>query len=677
MKRKANKNGFTLVELVVVVCIFGIILGAILNIIKPTNEIYNDADATMHTNVIGSGLAEYIDDELRYSTRIMILRNYRGVPEVSSDGKIGIIDTSFTDCLVIDNNNLRGSNLKNFDPNADTLVNRFGARGALIKVSKLNTEGFNFNNSVVCKGVDFYDKYGYEMNADCDINNYVSGATQSQGAFGASKYQQTLNFTMETSVPEFENGSYVFNKTKFKKEASIELLNINIDKSDAFVAGCQDLEHDIQETGGIYNPYGTWDYATAPAGATDAQKQYYNHSEDNLYTYIFYKKETSANASKFKVRILYSSGEGCYVPASGDVFKEIEVKKGKYFTVPGLPGDIPGYGSPYYTDDSGNSVNPGDSFQITGDKTFYLVYPADASYDKAYAYYQNYEGTDTMTITILAPAGSSGSCGTNIPGAPADIPANLKFEHWGLASDPSKEPVDVYLSKDGTATFVPVVSERYRVRFFADGTELNVGTPYYVDGGAIASYSGEEIPAPSDQMFDQWVLDGTTDVIDAVAMSDSVAQESTDYPGEKEVIFTATYKEKPASALVVTSCTTTTNWNCIVYSVSIKNTGSEDANKVEVRFPKKDSGIKLDGSGCSDWRFSSYTLTGSQFIFTTRDDQSQIIKAGESISATFTIGCNDIKPDGTQISWYPVEDFYHMPTELVIAASDIEVNEVS
>ena len=178
-------------------------------------------------------------------------------------------------------------------------------------------------------------------------------------------------------------------------------------------------------------------------------------------------------------------------------------------------------------------------------------------------------------------------------------------------------------------------------------------------------------------MFDQWVLDGTTDVIDAVAMSDSVAQESTDYPGEKEVIFTATYKEKPASALVVTSCTTTVNWNTIVYSVSIKNTGSEDANKVEVRFPKKDSNIKLDGSGCSDWRFSSYTLTGSQFIFTTRDDQSQIIKAGESISATFTIACDGVKPEGTQLTWNEPITYYHMPAEYALAASDIEVNQLS
>ncbi len=674
MNKKANKNGFTLVELIVVVCIFGIILGAILNIIRPTNDIYNDADATMHTNVIGSGLAEYIDDELRYSTRIMILKNYRGVPEVTTDGKIGSIDTSFTDCLVIDNNNLRGSNLKNFNASADTPVNRFGARGALIKVSKLNTQGFNFNNSVVAKGVDFYDKYGFTMDAGIDINNYVPGANQDQGAFGTSKYQQTLNFNMQSFVPEFENGDYVFKKTKFKKEASIELLNINIDKSDPFVAGCMDLEENMQI--GV-SFYGTYDYANAPADATDAQKQYYNHTEDNQYTYIFYKKETSANASKFKVRILYSSAEGCYVPASGDVFKEVEVKKGKYFTMPGLPANIPGYDTPYYTDDSAILVNPGDSFQITSDKTFYLCYPPDSNFDKAYAYYQNYEGTATKTVTILAPAGGSGSCGTNPADPPDDLPANMQFEYWGLSTDTSKRPADVYLSKGGTATFVPIVSEAYRIRFYADGTELNASTPYYVGNGAVASYSGEEIPAPEGKMFAGWVLDGTSDLIDSVIISDSIASASTDYPGEKEIVFTATYEDKPASALVVTSCSTTTNWNCIVYSISIKNTGSEDANRIEIKLPKTDPGMKTGGTGCSDWRLSDYSMTSSQFIITSRSDQTKIIKAGESISATFTIACDGVKPEGTQLTWNDPITYYHMPAEYAIAASDIEVNKLS
>ena len=68
-----NRKGFTLVELIVVVTIFGVILGAILNMIKPANNVYHDADATMESNVIGSGLIDYLDDELRYSTNVLVL----------------------------------------------------------------------------------------------------------------------------------------------------------------------------------------------------------------------------------------------------------------------------------------------------------------------------------------------------------------------------------------------------------------------------------------------------------------------------------------------------------------------------------------------------------------------------------------------------------------------------
>ena len=56
-----NRKGFTLVELIVVVTIFGVILGAILNMIKPANNVYHDADATMESNIIGSGLIDYLD----------------------------------------------------------------------------------------------------------------------------------------------------------------------------------------------------------------------------------------------------------------------------------------------------------------------------------------------------------------------------------------------------------------------------------------------------------------------------------------------------------------------------------------------------------------------------------------------------------------------------------------
>ena len=131
MKMKKNNKGFTLVELIVVLCIFGIIMGAILNIIKPTNEVYSDANDTMHTNVIGSGIAEYIDDELRYATNVLVIHNYNGVPKVDNAGKVGnydsLVEVAYTDCFIIDNHNPRGANLDSYDPNADTVVNNFGS----------------------------------------------------------------------------------------------------------------------------------------------------------------------------------------------------------------------------------------------------------------------------------------------------------------------------------------------------------------------------------------------------------------------------------------------------------------------------------------------------------------------------------------------------------------------
>ena len=102
-----NRKGFTLVELIVVVTIFGVILGAILNMIKPANNVYHDADATMESNVIGSGLIDYLDDELRYSTNVLVLKDYIGVPDVSTSGTIGASGVTYSNCIVIDNNNLQ------------------------------------------------------------------------------------------------------------------------------------------------------------------------------------------------------------------------------------------------------------------------------------------------------------------------------------------------------------------------------------------------------------------------------------------------------------------------------------------------------------------------------------------------------------------------------------------
>ena len=106
LKRK-NKHGFTLVELVVVMCIFGMILSCILNFMKPANEVHEDVQATMDANIISSGIIEYLDDELRYANNVLVLQDYLGVPAVSDKGYVGEYNIPFTNCIMIDNVHFR------------------------------------------------------------------------------------------------------------------------------------------------------------------------------------------------------------------------------------------------------------------------------------------------------------------------------------------------------------------------------------------------------------------------------------------------------------------------------------------------------------------------------------------------------------------------------------------
>ena len=71
-----NRKGFTLVELIVVVTIFGVILGAILNMIKPANNVYHDADAPGAAPVLRHRHARQIQ-RARLETLVSDLRHVR------------------------------------------------------------------------------------------------------------------------------------------------------------------------------------------------------------------------------------------------------------------------------------------------------------------------------------------------------------------------------------------------------------------------------------------------------------------------------------------------------------------------------------------------------------------------------------------------------------------------
>ncbi len=500
-----NRKGFTLVELIVVVTIFGVILGAILNMIKPANNVYHDADATMESNVIGSGLIDYLDDELRYSTNVLVLKDYIGVPDVSTSGTIGGSGVTYSNCIVIDNNNLRGYSLKNYSGNdTDTAAKRMGAKGCILNVGKVNTEGLNFNNSAVARGVDFYDNYKFDIGAS--ISNIEE--------------MRTLDVSLTAYQPTYENGSYTFTKTKYKKDAAVNLTNININEGDSYkVRDYIDFS--------VYPDYVKYPQATtAPAGCTAQQEKYYSSDASNKYTYIFYDKTTVSSSKTYSVKFIYSASD----PEPTLRGKQIDtksVKAGTVYKAPPSMSSRTGYGTPYWVDSKNNVADFTTGVTINKDMVFSCVYPPVAPKAQFNVTFENINGS-TFTTTKVYDGDFA-----NDPGIPTDMDTiKQDFVKWVYKSDNSKGLTDVSIT-DSSVVFVPVVQNKHKVEFKLNGSLINAST-IYVSDGQYANYPGATpVSSDANKVFSKWVVEGTSDEITSVTIT-------------RDTVFEAVFVEKPS-----------------------------------------------------------------------------------------------------------------------------------
>lgn len=498
-----NRKGFTLVELIVVVTIFGVILGAILNMIKPANNVYHDADATMESNIIGSGLIDYLDDELRYSTNVLVLKDYIGVPDVSTSGTIGASGVTYSNCIVIDNNNLRGYSLKNYSGNdTDTAAKRMGAKGCILNVGKVNTEGLNFNNSAVARGVDFYDNYKFDIGASI------------------SKIEEmyTLDVSLTAYQPTYENGSYTFTKTKYKKDASVNLTNINIDDGDSYnVNDFIDFSTSAD--------YVTYPQATSkPSDCTAQQENYYSFDASNTYTYIFYDKTTVSSSKTYSVKFIYSASDPD-ASLRGTQIDLKSVKAGTLYQTPPTMTKRTGYDTPYWVDSKNKVVDFTTGVIINKDMVFSCVYPPSTPKDKFTVTFENIDHSIYTTSEVY-----DGDT-ANDPGVPSDFdPVKQDFVKWVYKNDNSMGLADVSIT-DNTTVFVPVVQDKHKVEFKVNGS-VESGSTVYVSDGKFASYPNTTLPVSSDsnKVFDKWVVEGTNN-------------DMTVTPIVSDTIFVAVFKE--------------------------------------------------------------------------------------------------------------------------------------
>ena len=80
-ERKKKLKGFTLVELVVVIAVFGLLIAATLSFLTPTNRVMKSTSQYAHASGIVDNVRRVVEDELRYANRMHV---YAG-PDTSGD----------------------------------------------------------------------------------------------------------------------------------------------------------------------------------------------------------------------------------------------------------------------------------------------------------------------------------------------------------------------------------------------------------------------------------------------------------------------------------------------------------------------------------------------------------------------------------------------------------------
>ena len=272
--KKNNKKGFTLIELVIVATIMVMIMGAILNWIRPMNKFYQRTQAIADSNDVGSLLMDYVDDELRYATDIVILQNYDGVPKLSNGF---LMDSSgnasssvqFTDVLILDSNRnvVRGSRFADYVANS-TPARRKGAYGCIIKA---DARDFIDTGKMKCLGTEpLYNEYGCTFQAS--LSTLENGSS-------------SVTIDMELSRPRRDGAEYKFDKFGYKQKRDFELVNVNLKSNKAMKA-----EFYTSSGEGNAIDYGKFAKASDPGSNPNASPMYGGGS-DNIFTYILYTKK--------------------------------------------------------------------------------------------------------------------------------------------------------------------------------------------------------------------------------------------------------------------------------------------------------------------------------------------------------------------------------------------------
>lgn len=593
---KKNQDGFTLVELIVVIALMAIVFGALMNVIKPTNQFFQDTEAFKDEVMITEGLTDALADELRYSTNVVVLQNYVGVPKLSIDGQLaGIPDITFDSAILIENDKPRGALESNYLSNTEsTVARRKRARGQII-VFEIGGIGINFNVSSMLYNEDYYADYQYEFTA--------SGKNDENG-------RAYIDFGVTMNDLVQGDSGYEINEDNYESNEFLYLKNINLNDNDGYRLYVQDFHGSTDDDDYIGFERAT---ATTATAVSDIQTSMFeSDNADNVHTWIIYFKGGNVDATE-NVQITFDPGVG------GSTSLTVNVKTGKPINM--APPSLPEASYADYTGADGkvytrrflgwtSTTNPTEDpltneeimvYIAMGDETFVAQYEdTDATYDVLF-YDSNGLEMDGGLKTILH--GES----VTPPDMSTTIPSGYDgytWKYYGTVNDIVDPSEFSFVTRD--LYVEPYYFNVYTVTFQDENG--NVIETVDVMGGTDCT-TVPDVPEKAGYAG-EWMrlkADGTTELANFGAVSEDliIVPQYTEIP-----------VEKPVLQISNVTCNPNSNWRTTI-SFKISNVGEASATGFKITIPMTENITTVEGNYnlVGEWGLgASVTYSGSDII---------------------------------------------------------------
>ena len=538
--RKKNSSGFTLVELIVVIALLTIMMGAILQLMDPIRNIYRDTYDTVNTKTTGETMISYIEDKVRYSTNVLVLDNYVGVPQITpipgkKSAKVGNSKYEYTNVIVIDNTNIRGSMFSDYKGDTGTPYARKGCKGTIYEIKNIG-ESDVLDLTKASGGTIGDNIYGdYTHQIDLNVSKEKMDPSDSE----ALAY---LDINIHSTPMKAESGSYVMDEeNSFDASRSFDLVNVNLNvKKGKGAKDSYSVEDpiDFDVTPAKYTDFPR--QLTYPAGLTTEQARYFDDTlANNKYTYIFFViKDLSAD--KCEVSFQYSKDDpsstyaGKFYDRTFDVVAGNALAKSEVETMNSLPArtGCTGY---YFTD--GTSKIDLSTYIINDDTTFTIVYTTNAD---AVSHTAIFKMPDGSTQEGSFDNGSSVNGTPDPDGFYDPITEYVIWKEETTGTLAENYSVTTH-SSDGvkkadsvTVYYVPEVVKKYVVKFkLDDGTYLDDSYNQYIKEGT-ANDPGYVVTPPEGKVFAGWYSEDTNVIITSLNIN-------------KDTIFVPKFTDQPTT----------------------------------------------------------------------------------------------------------------------------------